>query len=202
MRSRERSTMTCEVAAARSARGGFTLIELVISMTLVGIVLAIALPRFDRSRMRVNSQSLALRNTLMVAQRLAVTRGYDVVVNFDTAQGLVRVQEDPDGDLVSDAGERVTVTQLEGEVTMRRGSAPVLATGRVRGVNFNGRQNGMPTVVFHRDGSASEAGVFYLTTIRSLGGSHATDGHAFELARATGRVQAYRYDGSQWRREN
>lgn len=175
------------------ARPGFTLLELVVVMGLVGALVAVALPRFDRTRMNVDAQTQALRSVLVMAQRTAVTRGCDVVVAFDTAGRWVRVQEDPDGDLVLDAGEVWNATQLDGDVVFGRGSAPVLKSGRTAPISFSARQSGRPALVFHRDGSASEQGTVYLSASRSSAAAHATDARALEVVRATGRVEAYRY---------
>ncbi len=181
---------------------GFTLVELLVVLGLMSLLMAVALPRIDRTRMNVDEQERALRSVLLMAQRLAVTRGYDVVVAFDTAGRAIRVQEDPDGDALADPGERVTVTQLTGDVLFARGSVPVLRAGAGADMSFTGRQSGLPMVVFHRDGSTSEAGTFYLTTRRGLGAGYASDGRAFDLQPGTGRLLAYRYDGQSWRREN
>lgn len=183
-------------------RGGFTLVELAFGLMLISIIMMIALPRWDRTRIQVDSQDQALRGVLMMAQRLAVTRGYDVVVAFDSAQLLVRVQEDPNFNGALDVGERVTATPLEGEVLFGRGSAPELRTGATAAVGFTERQGALPMFVYHRDGSASEVGVFYLTSRRSAAGRYSTDSRAFDLQRATGRVLAYRYDGTAWKRES
>ena len=188
-------------ARARLCADAFTLLELLVVLGLVGVAAAIALPRFDRTRMNVDAQAVSVRGVLMMAQRAAVTRGEDVLVVFDTAGRLLRVQEDPNGNMARDAGEQVTATVVEGDVVFDRGSAPALRVGQETGVNFAGRQSGQPVLVFHRDGSASEAGVFYLTTKRSANGNYAADTRAFDVQRATGRAVAYRYDGSVWRRE-
>jgi hypothetical protein len=59
----------------------------------------------------------------------------------------------------------------------------------------------MPAVVFHRDGSASEAGGFYLTSTRAAtSGAHVEDTRAIELERATGRASWYKYGPPLWRR--
>jgi prepilin-type N-terminal cleavage/methylation domain-containing protein len=182
-------------------REGFTLAEVIVVMALMAIATAMALPHLDRARLDVDSQAQSIRGVLIMAQRQAVTRGHDVVVTFDTAARLVRVQEDPNGNMVADPGERLSATAVEGEVAFSRGSAPVLRSGQGAGVNFTARVSGMPAFVFHRDGSASERAVFYLTSRRSGAGGHATDSRAFDLERATGRVIAYRYDGTAWQRE-
>lgn len=188
-------------ASALRGTRGFTLVEVAFALMLIGIIVAMAVPRFDRTRMQVDGQDQALRGLLMMAQRLAVTRGYDVLVVFDSAKGLVLVQEDPDADGVRDAGERVTGTLLEGEVVFGRGSAPALRAGATAGLAFTERQGSLPMFVYHRDGSASEVGVLYLTSRRSSGGRFATDSRAFDLQRATGRLLPYRYDGTSWKRE-
>ena len=188
-------------ARARVCADAFTLLELLVVLGLIGIAAAIALPRFDRSRVNVDAQALSVRGVLIIAQRAAVTRGLDVLVVFDTARRLLRVQEDPNGNMALDAGEVMTATAVEGDVSFSRGSAPQLRAGQGAGVNFVARQSGRPVLVFHRDGSASEAGVFYLTTTRSANGTYAADTRAFDVQRATGRAVAYRYDGTAWRRE-
>ncbi len=181
--------------------GGFTLVELMIGLMVMGIAVMIAVPRFDRSRLQVDAQDQAVRGFLMMAQRLAVTRGYDVVVTFDSAQRRLQAQEDPDFDGLVDAGERVTGAYLEGEVVFGRGSAPVLRSGATAAIGFTERQGSLPMFVYHRDGSASEVGVIYITSRRSFGGSYATDSRAFDMQRATGRLLPYRYNGSTWMRE-
>jgi len=188
------------VGARRRALDGFTLIELMIVMGLIGIILAIALPRFDRTRMNVDGQARAVRSILLLAQRTAITRGYDVAVAFDTAGRWIRVQEDPDGDLSADPGEVTSSTELEGDAVFGRGSAAVLRPGRTAPISFAARQSGRPVLVFHRDGSASEQGTVYLSTRRSTGGAYAADARALDIVRATGRVEAFAYTGTTWNR--
>ncbi len=184
----------------RARAGGFTLVELAVVIGLIGAALAIALPRVDRTRMNVAAQTQVIRQVLLAAQRTAITRGYDVVVAFDVNAGWVRVQEDPDYDLVLDAGERVSYTQLEGDAVFGRGSAGVLKAGRLAPVSFKAVQSGRPVLVFHRDGSASEQGTIYLSTRRSTAGAYATDTRALDIVRGTGRVEAYQSTGSSWER--
>ncbi len=186
----------------RPALPGFTLVELIVALGVIALLLAMALPHLDRTRMNVDEQARALRSVLLMAQRLSVTRGYDVVVAFDTASRGIRVQEDPNGDGVVQAGERIMVTELTGDVVFGRGSAPALRTSAGAALSFTGRQSGLPMFVYHRDGSASEAGTFYLTSRRGLGPGFAADGRAFDLQPGTGRLLAYRYDGRAWQREN
>lgn len=184
----------------RARVGGFTLAEVVVVMSVMAIAMAIVLPRLDRTRVNVDAQEQSLRGAMIMAQRLAIARGCDVVVAFDTAMPGLRVQVDPDGDMQPDAGEQTQWTQLEGDVRFGRGAAPAL-NGAAADVGFTGRENGRPAFVFHRDGSSSERGVFYLSSRRGSSSEYARDARAFELQRATGRLVAYRYTGSIWRKE-
>ncbi len=188
--------VSCDVPA----RNGFTVVELAVVLGLIGAIVAIALPRFDRTRMNVDAQAQALRSVLVMAQRTAITRGCDVVVAFDTAGRWIRVQEDPDGDLVLDPGEVWNTTQLEGDIVFGRGSAPVLKPGRTPPISFSARQSGRAVLVFHRDGSASEQGTIYLSSRRSGDVAYATDARAMDVVRATGRVEAYQSTGTGWKR--
>ena len=69
-------------------------------------------------------------------------------------------------------------------------------------VTFGGRQNDMPSVTFQRNGAASEAGGFYMTSTRDARtGTFAEDARAVEIERSTGRATWFRYTSSGWQRE-
>lgn len=201
--------MTCAKGAgapgnardSRHAPTGFTLAEVVVVLGVMAILAAIALPHFDRTAVNLDVQEQNIRGALLMAQRLAIVRGCDVVVAFDEAGRQLRVQEDPDGDMASDPGEGERWTQIEGDVRFGRGSAPALK-GVTDDIGFAGRQAGRPAFVFHRDGSASERGLFYVTSVRGAQADYAGDARAFELQRATGRLVGWRYTSAGWRKEN
>lgn len=180
--------------------GGFTLIELVMVLAIAGIFALIALPRVDLNRYRVNSAMQTAGNSLLAAQRLAITRQRDVVVMFDTAGGALRILDDANNNGRMDAGEHVQVVQLGEHVVFGRGGASQRAMGPGP-VAFRHRAGGLPAVTFHRRGSASEAAGFYLTSRRAVSaGGYADDGRAVEVERATGRASWYRYAGGTWTR--
>jgi hypothetical protein len=76
------------------------------------------------------------------------------------------------------------------------------ATARSMGVGpitFTKILSGMPALVFHRDGSASEARGFYLTSTRAAASTNRqTDARAIEVDAATGRASWYRFNGTKW----
>lgn len=182
----------------RKSERAFTLIELLIVLAMIGIVAAMAVPRLDFTRYRVDSAMQGIGTTMLVAQRLAVTRQHDVIVKFDLPGAALIVHEDADNDGVVVAGERVRRFPLGEHIVFGRGGAP---PGPIPGsgneVTFTRRVGGMPAVVFHRNGSASEAGGFYLTSKRAVSSpGYETDARGVEVERGTGRVSWYRYTSS------
>jgi prepilin-type N-terminal cleavage/methylation domain-containing protein len=178
---------------------GFTLIEAVMVMALVGLIAAFAVPRLDFSRFRVNGAVRGVAGVLAVAQRSAVTLQNNVNVVFNTDAHQITIHEDADNDNIIDNGERTRSYPVGEGIEFGRGGAPARLYGADR-VSFTRRLNGMPVLVFRRDGSASESGGIYLTTTRATRTATPADARSVEVVRATGRAEWYRYDGSAWRR--
>lgn len=66
---------------------------------------------------------------------------------------------------------------------------------------MKGEQGGLPALTFHRDGSASEEGGFYITSRRAqVVGGYPQDTRAVEVERATGRPSWYRAGINEWHR--
>lgn len=181
----------------RHARRGFTLIEMMTVAVLIGILTAFVAPRIDFTSYRVNGAMRGIGTTLLSAQRIAVTRGYDVVVDFDTANNSLSIIDDANNNGEVDAGEHVSGVGLGDLIVFGRGGAPAL-DGAADNVTFDEIKNGLPSVTFHRDGSASQAGTIYLTSARAAAGNVATDARAITTDRATGRVSWYSYNGGSW----
>jgi hypothetical protein len=68
-------------------------------------------------------------------------------------------------------------------------------------ISFTRQQGGLPEVIFRRDGSASENGAVYITSLNAAARSADADARSVELIQATGRVEWYRYTGSAWQRK-
>lgn len=184
----------------RRTRRGFTLLELLTVMVIIGIVAAFVAPRIDLTGYRVDGATRSIGTSLLAAQRLAVTRQHDVVVTFDTAAGLVRILDDGNNNGIADPGEHVTGIPAGDAVLFGRGGAPARSASAAA-ITFTQIRNGLPAVTFHRDGSASEDGVIYLTSRRELvGQDHPEDTHAIEVARSTGRASWYHWVPPTWKR--
>lgn len=180
--------------------GGFTLLELLVVVTIAGILVGMASPRLDVASFKIRTAVQRIGSTLLMAQRQAIRRQHDVVVAFDVAGNMLRVHVDADNDGVMDGGEDVRWTELGEHVGFGLAGAPARAMGGTA-VTYTRAQGGLPAVTFHRNGSVSEEGGFYLTSRRALRtGIHTDDTHAVEIARATGRVSWFRFDAEAWRR--
>lgn len=175
--------------------GGFTLIEALVIVTVIGIVVGIAIPRVDVKRFRMNEAVREVASTLARAQYRAVLQQHDVVVWFDVAARRLRVHDDRNNDGDIQAGEPVTVVALPDGVVFGRGGAPALPMG-LGPVTFRQRF-GTPYVTFQRNGSAGEAGGLYLT---AAGSTEPADSRAVEVERATGRASWFLHDGTAWKR--
>jgi prepilin-type N-terminal cleavage/methylation domain-containing protein len=194
--SRARST------SRRRSRAGFTLIEIVIVVSIIGLMAVIALPSLDYTRYRLDSAVQGLGATLLAAQRAAVTRQHDVIVLFDASDNSVRIHEDLNDNRTVDPGELLRAIPFGEQIVLGRGSATPFSAVGPGPVTFTKRVHGVPMVSFHRNGAASEYGGVYFTSTRALQGGHTSDARLLVIERATGRVTRYRYTGTTWLEEN
>jgi type II secretory pathway pseudopilin PulG len=177
----------------RASRPGaaFTLVEIVIALTLIGLMLAMGLPRLDLTRYRADAAVQNLRSVLMQAQRTALLRQYDVVITIDTVNGALKTFEDANNDGIIQSSEHKRTYTLSDGMTF---ATPVTGldsagTPAVSGAQL-GSLNALPSVTFHRDGAASSDLQLYLA---SPAGPNRT-WRAIRLTQSTGRSDWYRYN--------
>lgn len=169
------------------ARRGFTSFEVVLTLTLIGLVLALGVTRTDSSTWRLDSAGQGIVQHVRAARALAVFRQHDVVVIFDVESSAIVVHEDANSDGIIDQRERVRRRPLEGNVQFTRGSAPPFAGFTEGPVTFRSSK-----VTFRRNGSASEEGAVY------VGRSGSEKARVVVIRRATGYAEMFRYNGSSW----
>ncbi len=164
---------------------------------IIGIVAAFAVPKINLGQYRINGAVRNLNGVLSRAQRLAVTNQFNVNVVFDVTNQMVRIHEDDNNDNVADANERVRQYPIGENVEYGLGGAPV-RTYSPGPVSFTRTQGALPVVIFRRDGSASENGGIYITSLNAVATGRVTDARLVEIVRATGRTSWFRYTGTQW----
>jgi len=183
-----------------AARRGVTLIEMMMVAVLIGLTTAFIAPKIDVTTYRVNGAMQGIGTTLLAAQRLAITRQHDVIVLFDTKTNAIRVHDDSDNNGEINGTEHVVTTPLGETIVYGLGGAPTM-TEAAGPITFTKIRGDFLSLTFHRDGSASEAGIVYLTSQRAVNqGELPRDARAIWVERATGQVSWYRYLPPNWKR--
>ena len=183
-----------------ASQPGFSLLELVIVLVIMGIAALMMMPQIDMRLVKVNATSRSLTMFILSAQQRAVLSQRNVLVVFDTAAGRITVHEDSDNDGIRDAGERQRSLDLEDGVRFTRGLVPPGPPGdsvvNMRAVG------GVPMFTYRRNGSASESAGFYIGTARSgTSSEYESDVRGYTVERGTGQVVRWVVQGGQWRRE-
>ena len=172
---------------------GFTIIELIIVLVVIGLVTMFAIPRINSTGWRLNGAVREASGLLRRARQTAVRQQHDVAVSFDARTNSILVHENSDNDPNGDIGpdERVYRRALpEGIVFSVRVPPPM------RGLTGSPVSFEAARVVFHSNGAASESGVIYLEPHNA--GTALEDLRALWVERATGSVQIFRYRSGTW----
>jgi type II secretory pathway pseudopilin PulG len=171
-----------------------TLIELVVVLTMLGVIAGIGLPRLNLSDYRADAAAQQIRSVMQTAQRTSLTRQYDVIVSVDTVQNGLRIAEDVNNNGSIEVSEWKFWRPLGEGNRFRTPPTGITSTGLSKSVI--GSQlttvDQLPSVIFHRDGSAStDAELYVESTSRRR-----TDYRAVALTRSTGRSELYRLAGA------
>jgi prepilin-type N-terminal cleavage/methylation domain-containing protein len=188
------------VARMSTKRAGVTLIELLIVITIIGIISAIAFWKIDIARYQINGDQQVVGTALIAAQRQAIAKQHNIIVMFDNGNNQMIVVSDSNNSGSADANENIRPISLGDRVRYGLGTAPPMAWG-ASPISFTVTEGstGLPAVIFYRNGSASESRGIYLSSTRAqTDPAFVSDVRAIHVERATGRAEWWHYDGTSW----
>jgi len=177
-----------------STRAGFTLLELMLVVVIMGVFMSLAIPKMNISRSRAEGSAQQIRSVFLTAQRTSLTRQYDVIVSFDTSnKNAIRIGEDANNDGVvtgvewkfwRSLGEGTFMMPAVGSDNTNPPAAKIVGTFKT--------VDGMPSIIFHRDGSASTDAEVYVGSPYK----NRTDFRMVTLTRSTARSDLFRLSGN------
>lgn len=177
-------------------RPGFTLLEIMVTMTVIGILFGVMFIKLDPRRNQADAGIQVLRTVMEQAMRNSVQKQFNIMVSFDLTGNRVRYVEDLNNNNTVDPGERVLWKPLENE--MKYATPPNLLQGSYSPAPVVGGNlrtiDGMPTVIARRSGALSTDLQVYITSYRM----QRPDYRSIIVAQPTGRVEQYRYAGTSW----
>lgn len=177
-----------------------TLIELLMVIVVVGIIMAIALPRANVAAFDADGAARGVSAAFQRAQRLAMQRQVTVNVSIDTLRRRIRIVEDSNANGRFESVDRITWMPL-GERTAFVGAPPATlagtpaGAGAVRGTALH-TVMGLPGVEVMRQGALTGDVVVYVQA--STRGRIET--RAITVPQSTGRPDIFRYVAGTWRR--
>jgi prepilin-type N-terminal cleavage/methylation domain-containing protein len=177
----------------RVTRAGFTMLELMLVVVIMGVFMSLAIPKMNTSRSRAEGSAQQIRSVFLTAQRTSLTRQYDVIVSFDTVKSEIRIGEDANNDGVvtgvewkfwRSLGEGTFMMPTVGSNNTSPPAAVLVGTFKT--------VDGMPSIIFHRDGSTSSDAEIYVGSPYK----GRTDFRMITLTRSTGRSDLFRLSGN------
>lgn len=183
---------------SRNSRG-YSLIELLITISIVGIMAALVMPRVRIDNSQVDTAARSFGMALMVAQRDAASRQHNVLLVFDTTAHLIRTVWDSNNNAQFDSGEKSRLFLLPERVVLGRPSsvsALGTATASVPAMQTSANK---PMLVLQRNGSVDRSVTLYLSTMAAMAGGTDKDSRAVVISRATARPEWYAWTNTAWR---
>lgn len=177
------------------SREGFTLIEILMTMIVMGILMSVAVPNFSKwkEKHEINGQAQKVYFDMMLARTTAVKNNNPVHVTFNTNSNTYTIHDDTNSDGTQNAGEAVKSAVLENNISFayNAGINDIDGNAVNEAVSFGGDT----TVTFDSRGQADNSGSVFLLHPSDVG---VTNGRAryITVLQATGAVDYWLYDGT------
>ena len=139
-----------DMRTMRRTNGGFTLTELMIVISIFGLIAVLALPNYGRfvATWRLNGEAQQFATALRTARSSAVMKNIDVVFSFDTDASTYSYFEDMDRDGSHDVNEYQSATYALPE-----------------GITITAFTLSNPTLTFGSKGNTRESGTITLRNV-------------------------------------
>jgi len=184
----------------KRSRHGFTMIEILMVIVLIGIVAGFAVSRVNITGYRMDSNIRLLQNALIGAQQTAITKNVNVQVMFDATSHRVRILQDTDNDGTVSMSETVTYRALDNArfltpATTIDGALPIYLTGP--GVIETGNPL-QRAIRFSPNGALTGDVVLYIGS----SSDRPDDMRGLTIVGATGRTGFWSHGGGVWAQRN
>jgi len=118
---------------------GFTLIEMVSVILVLGIISAVAIPMFDQSSINATLVADTIQTDIQYTQELAMTRDQNVSIIFANGATSYDLPADPNGVYSSETRQLPQGVNIVGDTTVTfNGSGETSATGSEVNLNAGG----------------------------------------------------------------
>lgn len=182
----------------RRASRGFTLIEILFVIALIGIVAGFAVTRMSFWSYRMDANIRLLQNAVIGAQQTAITRNVTVQVMFDATAQRIRVLQDYNNNGTMDVTDTVRYRPLADGARFAAPPSTIDGAGAAYMTGAGVVETGNPlqkAIRIAPNGSLSGDAVVYIASPRGL----AQDFRALTIVGATARTGFWSLGGGSWR---
>ena len=180
---------------------GFTMVELLIVIAILGVLLAIAVPNYMDylPKHRASGATRQLFTEMQSSKMKAISENNDYVITFDTSNNSYSIYDDGDNNFATmgaETGELIKTVNISDAFSgisfgYVSGNDPD-GSGISSSVTFTGTP---PSVIFRPTGVANKTGEVYIKPTSDIAPKERQRAVTVKL---TGRIRMYRHTGSSW----
>jgi prepilin-type N-terminal cleavage/methylation domain-containing protein len=184
------------------SKQGFTLIEVMIVIVIIGILSSVAIPNYSRwkEKYEINGETKKVYFDLLLAHSTAISNNHKVLVTFDSVNHSYKVHKDINNNAVEEAGEDIKIVKLNDEdrvqFNFNAGVSDVDGNPVLKPISFASNVN---TITFNSRGQASTSGSIFLIHKNDIGLSN-NRLRSINIIKSTGSIESYEFtDEGVWR---